>query len=149
MKNIKYPPYPVPAATALVCRKGKLLLIKRKFEPGAGKWSLPGGKVEMGEKAAATAAREIMEECGVEIKVLKLLDLFDTILYDRNGRVLYHYLIMAYMAEYVSGTPQNSPETLDVRWVPLDEASNYDLTDNAQKAIATFARMTDRPDTVT
>lgn len=140
--NTEYPPYPVPAAVALVCRKNKLLLIKRKFEPGAGKWSLPGGKIEIGEKAAATAAREIKEECGVEINVVKMLDLVDTIFYDQAGKVIYHYLIMIYMAEYISGKLQDSPETLDVRWVPLDEANNYDTTSTTQKAIATFVRMT-------
>ena len=134
----EYPPYPVPSAAVLVYNKGRVLLIKRRFEPGAGKWSLPGGKVEMGEKTAETAAREVLEECGIEVEVEKLLDVVDAIFYDCTRRVRYHYLIVVYLAGFVSGTPQNSTETLDVRWVPLEEVFQYELTVTVRKALAAF-----------
>ncbi|MBF7084657.1 NUDIX hydrolase [Desulfallas sp. Bu1-1] len=134
----EYPPFPVPSAAALVCHQGSLLLIRRKFEPGAGKWSLPGGKIELGETAEETAAREVMEECNVRVKVTRLLNAANAIFYDHEHRVRFHYLIIVYLAAYLSGTPENSEETLEVRWVPLEEAGNYDLTGTARSAIEAF-----------
>lgn len=134
----EYPSYPVPSAAALVYQQGLVLLIKRRFAPGAGKWSLPGGKIELGEKAADTAAREVQEECGVNVAIQRLLDVADAIFYDREGGVHYHYVIVVYLAGYVSGQPHKTAETLDVRWVPLEEVANYELTGTTAKALAAF-----------
>jgi len=131
----EYPPYPVPSAAALVYHQGALLMVKRKFAPGAGKWSLPGGKIEVGETAQYAAAREVLEECGVRIKIRELLNAVDAIFYDNAQRVRFHYLILVYLGEYISGSPQNSPETLDVRWIPLRDIAVYDLTGTARSAI--------------
>ncbi|WP_051273456.1 NUDIX hydrolase [Desulfotruncus alcoholivorax] len=135
----EYPPHPVPAASALVYNNnGKILLIQRKLEPGAGKWSLPGGKVELGETARAAAVRETFEESGIRVETEKLLDAVDVIITDDKMRTRYHFLILVYLARYVSGRLQESPETMDARWVPLKEALEYDLTSTAHTVIESF-----------
>lgn len=134
----EYPPFPVPSASALVYHRGSLLLVRRKFEPGAGKWSLPGGKIELGETAEEAAAREVMEECNIRVKITRLLHAANAIFYDQEHRVRFHYLILVYLAAYLSGTPENSEETLEARWVPLEEAGSYDLTGTAKSVIEAF-----------
>ena len=80
---------------------GRLLLIQRLKEPEAGAWGLPGGKIDFGETAEATARREIAEELGIEIELTGLACLAETI--DRgDGR---HWVAPVYEARIILGTP--------------------------------------------
>lgn len=131
----KYPSYPVPSAATLVCHQGSVLLLQRRFPPGVGKWSFPGGKIELGETARQAAVREVWEECRVRIEITRLLEAMDVIIYDQQQKLQYHYLILIYQGAYLAGTPVNSPESFQVRWVPLEEALNYDLTSTARQVL--------------
>ncbi|MFN3911265.1 NUDIX domain-containing protein [Hyphomonas sp.] len=83
--------------------EGRLLLIQRLREPEAGAWGLPGGKIDFGERAMDTARREIAEELGIEIEILHLACIAETIDCG-DGR---HWIAPVYEARIVSGTPQN------------------------------------------
>ncbi len=74
-----------------------VVLVKRRFEPLAGEWSLPGGKLEVGETLEAAIAREIVEETGLVVDVGPMVEVLDRIFRDGDGRVRYHYVLVDYV----------------------------------------------------
>lgn len=131
----EYPDAPLVGVGAVVIKNGKILLIKRAFPPGEGKWSIPGGLVEVGEKLSAAAEREAEEETGVKIQVLELINVFDMIDKDADGKVQYHYVLVDFLAKPTGGKETASDEAKEVKWVAWDEAKGMDLTNTARKAL--------------
>jgi len=117
-------------------REGKILLVKRAFEPGAGKWSIPGGLVEVGEKLAEAGMRETAEETGITVQVLEMINAFDVIDIDDDGKVKYHYVLVDFLARPTGGVEKPSPEVTDMRWVEYDEAKSMDLTETTKRALS-------------
>jgi len=117
---------------AVVLHEGKLLLIKRGAEPGMGKWSIPGGVVELGENARDAVVREVKEECGLDIQLVadKPMDVVDRIVRDEEGRVQYHYVLLQFLARLKGGAPKPASDVLEAKWVPLGEVEAYDLTES-------------------
>ncbi len=87
----------------LIQSDDRYLLIKRAAEPDAGLWTIPGGLVEVGERAKDAAVREALEETGLEVEVLEVLGVVDKIVPDEEGRVKYHFVIIDYLAETIRG----------------------------------------------
>ena len=131
----KYPDAPLVGVGAVAIKDGKILVVKRAFEPGAGKWSVPGGLVEIGEKLSEACAREMKEETGIEIEVLELINVFDMIDRDESGKIRYHYVLADFLAKPVGGTERPSPEVTDMKWVTHQEAKALDLTKTARRAL--------------
>lgn len=104
---------------------GEVLLIRRGEEPNKGLWSIPGGKQDPGETLAETAHREILEETGVTVTDLTLIDVVDLIRHDDNGNLLRHYALVDYAARYVSGHPQPGGDADAVKWVPVATISDH------------------------
>jgi mutator protein MutT len=123
-----YPDQPVIGVGAVIICKRKILLEKRKGEPGRGKWSIPGGLVELGESAEQTAIREVKEETGLEVEKPELIDIVDNIVRDENGEVKYHFVIVDYFVKLKGGNMKASSDAEELQWVPLDEVEKYDLT---------------------
>ncbi len=131
----EYPNKPFVGVGAVTIKNGKILLIKRAFEPGAGKWSIPGGLVEIGEKLSEACARETEEETGVQVEVLELINVFDMIDKDEEGKVKYHYVLVDFLAKPTGGEEKKSQEVTEIQWVTHDEAKKLDLTKTARKAL--------------
>jgi 8-oxo-dGTP diphosphatase len=112
------PPAPVPAVGVVCLRGDEVLLIRRGTPPRLGEWSLPGGRIEPGERAVDAALRELREETGVEARITGLLDVVDGIFPDA-GR---HYVLIDYAAEWLSGEPVAGDDALEARFVTLDQA---------------------------
>jgi 8-oxo-dGTP diphosphatase len=112
-----------------------VVLIKRRFEPLAGQWSLPGGTLELGETLEAGVAREIAEETGLTVDVGPVVDVFDRILLDGAGRVQFHFVLIDYLCRPVGGQLQHGSDVSDA--VVADPAwlGRYDLTDKADAVI--------------
>jgi ADP-ribose pyrophosphatase YjhB (NUDIX family) len=100
----RYPPRPVVGVGAVIVDEGRVVLIKRKYEPLAGQWSLPGGTLEIGESLEAGVAREMREETGLEVTVGPVVDVFDRILLDTDGRVRYHFVLIDYLCRPIGGS---------------------------------------------
>ena len=100
----RYPPRPVVGVGAVIVDDGRVVLIKRKYEPLAGQWSLPGGTLEIGESLEAGVAREMREETGLEVAVGPVVDVFDRILLDTDGRVRYHFVLIDYLCRPIGGS---------------------------------------------
>jgi len=123
-----YPKQPLVGVGAVVICAGKILLEKRKNDPGKGKWSIPGGLVELGESAEETVIREVNEETGLKVEKPEHIDVVDNITKDENGEVKYHFVIVDYLVKLKGGTLKASSDAEELKWVALDEVENYDLT---------------------
>lgn len=126
----EYPRRPIVGVGALIVKNGKLLLIKRAAKPGQGRWSIPGGLVELGERVQDAVVREVKEECGLDIEVERLVDVFDSITRDEKGRIQYQFVVVNFLAEIRGGTLKNADDVLEAKWVPLDEVEQYNLTNS-------------------
>ena len=128
----KYPVRPHVGVGVLLVRDNTLLLIKRKYNPDAGYWSIPGGHLDLGEKVQIAAERETYEETGFKVKVTKLAGIIDKIMYDHDGKIEYHYVLLNYFVEQIEGDKKQAPvpddDALDARFVLFEQLKNYKLT---------------------
>jgi ADP-ribose pyrophosphatase YjhB (NUDIX family) len=114
---------------------GGIVLIKRRFEPLAGQWSLPGGGLEVGETLEAGVAREIAEETGLAVDVGPVVDVFDRILLDQDRRVRYHFVLIDYLCRPRGGELRAGSDVADVTIADPDRLEPYELTAKAQDVI--------------
>lgn len=126
----EYPMRPIVGAGAVILQEGKLLIVKRKAEPGRGRWSIPGGTVHLSEKVRDAAIREAKEESGLDIEIIddRPLDAFDSIITDDRSRTQYHFTLLEFLAKPKGGSLKAAEDASDARWIPLDEVKKYDLT---------------------
>jgi ADP-ribose pyrophosphatase len=117
---------------ALIVHEGKLLLVKRGVDPDKGKWSIPGGAVELGERMREAVIREVKEECGLDVEIAldKPLDAIDNIIMSEDGRLQYHYVLLQFLVRLKGGALRPASDVLDAKWVPFDEVKTYDLTES-------------------
>ena len=128
------PSQPSVGVGAVVIRDGRVLLIRRGKEPLRGRWLVPGGTLELGETLEEAVVREIREETALEVAPLEVLTVFDRI--DRDeGRVLYHYVIVDYLCEYLSGEPRAGSDAEAVALVALEDLPAYDLPPKALEVV--------------
>jgi len=123
-----YPEKPLVGVGVLIGDGDRYLLIKRAAVPDRGLWSIPGGMVEIGEKAIDAARREAKEETNLDVEVIEVLDVVDKIVMDEESRVKFHFVIIDYLAELRGGTLTASSDALDARWVSTEEFPLYELS---------------------
>ncbi len=123
-----YPEQPLVGVGAIIIARGKILLEKRKNEPGRGQWSIPGGLVELGESVEQTAIREVKEETGLEVEKPEHIDVVDNIDLDEEGKVRYHFIIIDYLVKFKGGNVEASSDAAELRWVAFEDVGTYDLT---------------------
>lgn len=111
-------PAPVPAVGVICFRGDEVLLIRRGREPRLGQWSLPGGRVEPGERLVETALRELREETGVEAGLLGLVDVVDGIFPEHDR----HYVLIDYAARWIAGDPVAGDDAAEAAFVPIETA---------------------------
>jgi 8-oxo-dGTP diphosphatase len=114
----EYPDYPRVGVGAVVLDGDRVLLVQRGGAPLPGKWSVPGGLVELGETTAEAARREVAEECGLEIELVDLAGVLDRVVRDADGRVRYHWVLVDYLAVSRGGRLCAGDDAADARWVP-------------------------------
>jgi 8-oxo-dGTP diphosphatase len=131
-----YPDRPYVGVGAVIVQDGKVLLVKRRFEPLAGQWSLPGGAVEVGETLEASLAREMLEETGLEVEVGPVIEVFDRITRDEQGKVRYHFVLVDYLCWPAGGALQAASDVADVAFVDPADLPRYALTEKAMSVIA-------------
>jgi len=124
----RYPAAPlVGVAAAVFNDAGEVLLVKRARPPRQGHWGLPGGLLDLGERLADGARREIMEECGIEVEISGLITAFEPIMRDDDGRVEYHFVVIDYWAVHIGGEARASDDADDLAWVAQSAWAAYEL----------------------
>jgi 8-oxo-dGTP diphosphatase len=138
----EYPDRPVVGVGGVVIEDGRALLIRRGSEPLRGQWSIPGGMLELGESLEQGVARELLEETGLQVRVLELIEVFDRIyLPEQDGnnpagqRPRFHYVIVDYLCERISGEACAGSDVTDVAFAREDELEPYQLTETATRVL--------------
>jgi len=125
-----YPEHPIIGVGAVIVRGERALLVRRATKPLKDEWSVPGGVLELGEKLRVGAAREALEETGLTVEVGEVLDVFDSIFPDADGRTQYHFVLIDFLCRPVAGEAKAGSDVSDVRWVSEDELANLKLRDS-------------------
>ena len=126
----EYPNQPIVGVGVVVIDSGKLVLVRRGVEPALGKWSFPGGGVELGESVRDAVIRETKEEIGLDVYITKdtPIDAYDIMTLDKEGLLQFHFVLLHFLARPKNGVLKPSSDVTDAKWVPLGEVENYDLT---------------------
>lgn len=135
MESRQYPSRPIVGVGAVILMDGQVVLVKRRNEPLAGHWTLPGGTLEVGETLAAGLAREIREETGLEVKVGSLVEVLDRIVLDEDRRVRFHFVLIDYLCRPVGGHLVAGSDVSEVALVGPGEIEAYRLNPAAQGVI--------------
>jgi ADP-ribose pyrophosphatase len=131
----EYPETPIPAVGAVIIHQGKVLLVKRAKDPARGYWSIPGGAIELGERAREAVKREVKEECGLDIEVGPVLEVVDSIHRDAEGKLRFHYVIVDFLA-YPKGLgvcPSSDVE--EARWFTPEELEEIPLPSGTKELL--------------
>ena len=131
----EYPAHPVVGVGAVVVRDGRALIIKRAHEPRKGEWSLPGGLLELGESLQDAARREIKEETSLDVEVGPMIETFDRVHRDDQGRIRYHFVIVDFVCWPNSGEAMPGSDAEGVAWVTPDEIDVYQVNAHAKAVI--------------
>ena len=127
---------PVVGVGVVVWKDGRVLLIRRGKSPMRGRWSLPGGRQELGETVREAAVREVREETGLEIRLGALLDVVDTIRRDESGAVTLQYTLVDFDAEWTAGEPAAASDAEHAEWADPDDLAPYSLWSETLRIIA-------------
>jgi 8-oxo-dGTP diphosphatase len=144
----QYPERPIVGVGGVIVDDGKVVLIRRRYEPLKGHWSLPGGTVELGETLEAALAREMLEETGLDVDVGPVIEVFDRIMRDEQQRVRYHFVLVDYLCWPISGELRAGSDVDAAIWADPDSLADYELTDKATAVIErglVLAREAPRP----
>ena len=134
-RNREYPERPVVGVGGVVISGGRALIVKRGSPPLEGQWSIPGGMLEAGETLLLGVRRELLEETGIEVKVLELIEVFERINLDGEGKARYHYVVLDYLCEAVRGQARAASDVTDVAWATPEELPRYGLTETSTRVI--------------
>jgi 8-oxo-dGTP diphosphatase len=138
----EYPERPVVGIGGVIIDQGRALLIRRGSEPLRGEWSIPGGALEIGESLEEGVARELLEETGIEVRVLELIEVFDRIYLEPTStgaetkrRPRFHFVIVDYLCERLGGEPRAGSDVTEVAFARQDELMRFRLTDTATRVL--------------
>lgn len=122
MTTRKYPKRPWVSAHAIIFNQdGRILLVKRAAPPKQNFWFPPGGAIDVGETVKLGLEREILEETNVTVKNMDFVDYIDGISQDAEGQILYHFVVLMFVADYLEGTISAKDDALEVKWVSIEE----------------------------
>ena len=139
----QYPVHPLPGVLALVVRGDRVLLVQRGREPDRGKWGFPGGLIELGETVAAAALRELREETGLAAEAGGVVDVFDAITRDGDGRVRYHFVLNVVVCRCAAGDAVAADDAVAVGWYDLVQLDDPALACSSN--VGRLARMALKP----
>ena len=123
----EYPEAPIVGVAAVILHENKVLLIQRGQEPLKGEWSLPGGVLELGETLEQGVRREVLEETGLDIEPVQLVELLDRIVHDEQGAVRFHYVLADFLCRVKGGTLCCATDAAAAQWVTHAELNSHGI----------------------
>jgi len=131
-----YPDLPLVGVGAVIVREGRVVIVQRGTEPLKGQWSIPGGALEVGETLRQCAVREAKEETGLEIEAGEVLEVFDAIYRETDGRIQYHYVLIDFVCRMVGGELKAGGDAVQAKWVTWEDLAEYQMAETARRVIA-------------
>jgi ADP-ribose pyrophosphatase YjhB (NUDIX family) len=126
---------------AIILDRNRVLLVERGREPLKGYWSIPGGVVETGERLEEGIRREVREETGLEIRIVKVVEIFERIMRDQQGNAEYHYVLIDYLCRANGGKLAASDDVARAEWVPRAALKQYRITEGTLPVIEKAFRL--------
>jgi 8-oxo-dGTP diphosphatase len=139
----QYPTQPIVGAGAVVLDGESVLLVRRGGEPLAGQWSLPGGRLELGETVEQAIVREVREETSLDVEPLQFLGVYDLIDRDAAGAVRYHYVLVDWICTVSGGELRAGDDATEVCWAQRGDLERYTLAGFTRDAIEKAFNMMD------
>jgi 8-oxo-dGTP diphosphatase len=131
----KYPKQPLIGVGAVIAEQGRVLLVKRGKAPLLGEWSIPGGMLELGETLRHGAEREAIEETGQIVRATEMLGVFERVVPDEEKRTMYHYVLIDFLCEKISGELCASGDAADAQWFTLEQVNRLSLPQDTRNVI--------------
>jgi 8-oxo-dGTP diphosphatase len=131
----EYPQHPLVGVGAVIVEDGRVLLVKRGKAPLLGEWSIPGGMLELGETMRQGAEREALEETGIVVRATDLLGVFDRVVPDDKKATLYHYVLIDFLCQRISGDVLAAGDAADARWFTPDEVAEISLPEDTRNIV--------------
>mgnify|MGYP001426426075 CR=1 FL=1 len=135
MKSREYPERPLIGVGVVVLGAENVLMIQRSKPPRVGGWSLPGGAQKLGEKVYEAAIREVREETNIDVEVMGLIDVVDSIHRDKVGVVQYHYTLVDVLARSLGGELAAGDDAVDAEWVATQDIAGMELWSETKRII--------------
>ncbi len=131
----EYPDRPIVGVGAVIVSGGRAVIVQRGTEPLKGHWSIPGGALEIGETLRQCAAREALEETGLQAEAGEVLEVFDSIYPGPDGRTRYHYVLIDFLCRVTGGELHAGGDALAARWITAEELAGLEITETARKVL--------------
>jgi 8-oxo-dGTP diphosphatase len=131
----RYPLRPLVGVGAFIPDGGRVLMAQRGKEPLKGTWSLPGGLVELGELLETAVCREVLEETGLEVRPVGVLEIFERIMRDADGKPEYHYVLIDYVCRVTGGKLRAGDDACAAEWVRREELGKLEITEGTLDVI--------------
>ena len=131
----RYPKRPMVGVGALILKRDRILMAQRGKQPLKGWWSLPGGALELGEALADAVRREVQEETGLEIKPVRVFEIFERIIRDDAGAPEYHYVLIDYVCRVLGGSLRPGDDVCAVEWVRRRDLPSLQITEGTLAVI--------------
>jgi 8-oxo-dGTP diphosphatase len=125
----RYPKRPLVGVGALILEGESILMAQRGKQPLLGWWSLPGGALETGELLADAVRREVLEETGLEIEPLGVIEIFERIIRDESGAPEYHYVLIDYICRATGGVLRAGDDVCRAEWVSRAHLTKLQITE--------------------
>ncbi len=128
------------AVGVLLLDGDRVLLVKRAHPPQVGRWTVPGGKVELGESLTDACLRELAEETGLRCRLGPMVEVLERVVRDDSG-ITFHYVILDFLGSDPQGTLAPGSDSLDARWIPIADLERYETTDGLTPVIERAVEM--------
>jgi 8-oxo-dGTP diphosphatase len=121
------------ALKALIVKNGKILIIKRssKEDVFANEWDFPGGRLKFGENPIDGLKREVLEETGLKIKIIKPISVWT--FFKNNGKT--QVIGITFLAKVISGKIRLGKEHTDFKWILPEEIDKYKIHEEVKKLV--------------
>ncbi|OGP90181.1 MAG: hypothetical protein A2031_08400 [Deltaproteobacteria bacterium RBG_19FT_COMBO_43_11] len=137
-----YPLTPRVGVGAITIKDEKVLMVKRGVEPSYGLWAIPGGTLKLGESMRQCAEREMLEETGITVKAGACVYVFDFIEHDDKEKIKFHFVVIDFAADYISGEPKGADDALEACWLSAEDLKLLPVAKNTIAVLRSIGFLT-------